>query len=73
VDLATDALVQATIRREFLHCTVLTVAHRLNTILDADRVAVFDSGRVGECGAPNELLLIQNGMFKTIAEKAGLM
>ena len=46
----TDALIQSTIRRKFAHCTVLTVAHRLHTIMDSTRVMVLSAGqfKVGE-------------------------
>lgn len=46
VDLQTDELIQRTVRRNFKYCTVLTVAHRLNTIMDSDRVLVVDAGIV---------------------------
>lgn len=46
VDLETDDLIQATIRKEFKECTVLTIAHRLNTILDYDRIMVLDKGEI---------------------------
>lgn len=46
VDPQTDALIQRTIRTKFAECTVLTVAHRLNTIIDSDKVIVMDKGHV---------------------------
>ena len=46
VDPQTDALIQKTIRTKFASCTVLTVAHRLNTIMDSDKVLVMDRGRM---------------------------
>ena len=45
VDPQTDSLIQRTIRTKFAHCTVLTVAHRLNTIMDSDKVLVMDKGQ----------------------------
>ena len=56
VDTATDALIQRTIRTAFRQCTVLTIAHRLDTIADYDRVMVLDAGRVAEFDAPARLL-----------------
>lgn len=56
VDGDTDLLMQRLIREEFSDCTVLTVAHRLDTIMDSDRVLVLDAGRVVEMGPPQELL-----------------
>ncbi|KAH8232361.1 hypothetical protein KR032_004783 [Drosophila birchii] len=56
VDPQTDALIQATIRSKFRDCTVLTIAHRLNTIMDSDRVLVMDAGHLVEFGSPYELL-----------------
>lgn len=46
VDPHTDALIQRTIRKKFAICTMLTVAHRLNTIMDSDKVIVMDKGRL---------------------------
>ena len=59
VDTATDALIQRTIRTAFAQCTVLTIAHRLDTIADYDRVMVLDAGRVAEFDAPQNLLKVR--------------
>ena len=69
VDHVTDALVQETIRREFAACTVLTIAHRLDTIIDYDRVLVLSEGKLAEDDAPQRLLdpaLYPNGLFKAM-------
>ena len=55
VDVETDVLLQAAVRRELQGATVLTIAHRINTIGDSDRVVVLADGKVAECGAPAEL------------------
>jgi ABC-type multidrug transport system ATPase subunit len=52
IDLETDDLIQATIRREFRRCTIVTIAHRLNTIMDSDKVVVLADGRLVECDSP---------------------
>lgn len=56
VDVETDACIQRTIKREFAACTCLTIAHRLNTIMDADRVLVLQGGVVAEFDTPAALL-----------------
>jgi len=63
VDTKTDAEVQETIRREFVEkgVTVITVAHRLDTVLGNDRIAVLDKGALVEYGAPNDLLRMPKG------------
>lgn len=56
VDARTDALVQRTIRNHFPEASVLTIAHRLNTVMDYDKVVVMQHGRVAQMGSPEELL-----------------
>uniref|UniRef100_A0A8D1DHJ4 Multidrug resistance-associated protein 1 n=1 Tax=Sus scrofa TaxID=9823 RepID=A0A8D1DHJ4_PIG len=72
VDLETDDLIQSTIRTQFHDCTVLTIAHRLNTIMDYTRVIVLDKGEIREHGSPSELLQ-QRGLFYGMAKDAGLV
>uniref|UniRef100_A0A8C7EUI1 Multidrug resistance-associated protein 1 n=1 Tax=Neovison vison TaxID=452646 RepID=A0A8C7EUI1_NEOVI len=72
VDLETDNLIQSTIRTQFEDCTVLTIAHRLNTIMDYTRVIVLDKGEIRECGHPSDLLQ-QRGLFYSMAKDAGLV
>ena len=73
VDLETDSLIQSTIRSQFADCTILTIAHRLQTILDSDRVLVLDSGRVAEYDAPAALLQNTKSIFHSLAVDAGLV
>lgn len=63
VDVGTDALIQKTIREKFKHCTVLTIAHRLVTIMDSDRVLVLDNGEIMEFDSPHNLLQDTKGYF----------
>uniref|UniRef100_A0A5F8H6W1 Multidrug resistance-associated protein 1 n=1 Tax=Monodelphis domestica TaxID=13616 RepID=A0A5F8H6W1_MONDO len=72
VDLETDNLIQSTIRTQFDDCTVLTIAHRLNTILDYTRVIVLDKGEIVECDSP-PVLLQKKGIFYSMAKDAGLV
>ena len=73
IDLETDSLIQKTIRSEFADCTVLTIAHRLHTILDSSRVLVLDSGRVAEFDTPQNLLQDSNSVFHSLAKDAGIL
>ena len=73
MDLETDDLIQATIRKEFEECTVLTIAHRLNTIMDYDRIMVLDKGIIAEFDSPNDLLENTNSIFHSMAKDAGLV
>ncbi|GAB4829409.1 Multidrug resistance-associated protein 9, variant 2 [Ancistrocladus abbreviatus] len=71
VDVGTDALIQKTIREEFKHCTMLTIAHRLNTIIDCDRILVLNIGRVIEYDTPKNLLLNKDGAFSNMVDSTG--
>lgn len=67
----TDRLIQLTIREKFAECTVLTVAHRLHTIIDSDRVLVMDSGRAAEFDEPHNLLQNNTGIFYGMVKALG--
>ena len=73
VDLETDDLIQATIRNEFAGSTILTIAHRINTIMDSDKVVVMEEGRVKEMDSPQNLLRYQESLFYSLAKEAGLI
>jgi len=70
IDNATDELIQATIRTAFSNCTVLTIAHRLHTIMHSDRIMVLDNGRIAEFDTPKQLLKNPEGMFSALVEEA---
>ncbi|XP_062999664.1 ATP-binding cassette sub-family C member 6 isoform X2 [Elgaria multicarinata webbii] len=72
VDLETDLQIHSTIRAQFEDCTVLTIAHRVNSIMDCDRILVMDKGRVAEFDTP-ETLLARKGLFYRMAEELGLV
>ncbi|NXN73938.1 MRP3 protein, partial [Himantopus himantopus] len=71
IDLETDDLIQMTIRTQFEDCTVLTIAHRLNTIMDYTRVLVLDNGTIAEFDTPASLIAAK-GIFYSMAKDAGL-
>lgn len=72
IDLETDDLIQKTIRTEFKDCTVLTIAHRLNTIMDSDRIIVLDKGSVIEFDTPENLVANTDSVFYGMHRDAGL-
>ncbi|XP_031631875.1 multidrug resistance-associated protein 4-like isoform X2 [Contarinia nasturtii] len=71
VDLRTDEMIQKTIREKFTDSTVITVAHRLNTVIDSDRVLVMDAGAAAELDAPHLLMSNENGIFRKMVEALG--
>ena len=73
IDHNTDELIQNTIRTQFADCTVLTIAHRLNTIMDSTRIIVLDDGKIVEFDAPKKLLAHKESIFYSMAQNAGLI
>ncbi|KAF9973091.1 Multidrug resistance-associated protein 1 [Actinomortierella ambigua] len=71
IDPALDKMIQNTIKAEFKDCTVLTIAHRLNTIIESDKVLVMDGGVVAEFGDPHQLLQSKKGIFAELVSHAG--
>ncbi|KAG0016561.1 Multidrug resistance-associated protein 1 [Entomortierella chlamydospora] len=71
VDVETDELIQKTIRKEFKDRTILTIAHRIKTVMDSDKILVLDQGRVREYDTPEALLSRKDGLFYSLAEQAG--
>jgi ATP-binding cassette subfamily C (CFTR/MRP) protein 4 len=71
VDHATDSLIQKTIRVNFKECTVLTIAHRLDTIMDCDKVLVMDNGVAVEYDHPHILLQHNDGDFALMVQQTG--
>ena len=73
MDVETDAMLQATLRSNmFKNRTIITIAHRINTILDSDRIIVLDRGTVAEFDTPAELVR-QRGLFYDLVKEANLL
>lgn len=66
VDPKTDEIIQRTIRERFAECTILTIAHRLHTVLDSDKILVLSKGQMIEFGSPEELLENVDGGFRKL-------
>ncbi|KAJ7462775.1 P-loop containing nucleoside triphosphate hydrolase protein [Mycena galericulata] len=72
IDYKTDSIIQSSLRNELPRdTTLLTVAHRLQTIMDADKIMVLDAGRVVEFDTPKELLKNKKGMLRALVDESG--
>ncbi|KAJ3300226.1 Multidrug resistance-associated protein 1 [Borealophlyctis nickersoniae] len=71
IDVETDTIIQKTIRQEFCDCTILTIAHRINTVMDNDRILVLDRGKIAEYDSPANLLRNKKSMFYGLAKESG--
>jgi len=71
VDNETDTLIQKTVRSEFSDKTVITIAHRLNTVMDSDRIMVMDKGELKEYDTPKNLLKNPLGIFSSLVQNTG--
>jgi len=72
VDVETDAQIQRTIQTEFATCTLLCIAHRLNTIVYYDRILVLDAGQVAEFDTPLALYDKEDSVFRSLCSEASL-
>lgn len=68
IDTETDALVQTTIKEAFSDCTMLIIAHRLNTVLSCNRILVMEEGKVAEFDTPGKLMSNSNSKFKMMLD-----
>ncbi|KAL0096556.1 multi drug resistance-associated protein MRP [Phycomyces blakesleeanus] len=73
IDVETDSIIQETIRSQFADCTILTIAHRINTVMDSDRILVLDKGQIAEFDAPQSLLYKKDSIFYSMSKQAGLI
>ena len=71
IDTETDNVIQQTIRTRCNHLTILTIAHRLNTIMDSDRILVLDKGRIAEFDTPERLLQSTDSLFYKLCVNGG--
>ncbi|KAH9100105.1 hypothetical protein LEN26_016183 [Aphanomyces euteiches] len=73
IDHETDQNLQRVIRTEFASSTVLTIAHRLDTVLDSDRILAFDQGRLVQCDSPKSLISQGSGIFFDLCSEGGYL
>lgn len=73
VDVETDQVIQETIRTAFNDRTILTIAHRINTIMDNDKIIVLNQGEIAEFDSPSKLLTNKESLFYSLCQEAGLL
>ncbi|CAG2117117.1 unnamed protein product, partial [Medioppia subpectinata] len=73
IDMETDDTIQKTIREEFKTSTIITIAHRLNTIIDYNLVIVLNNGSIAESGTPEQLLADNTSIFYSMAKQEKLV
>ncbi|KAI5949274.1 YCF1 [Candida jiufengensis] len=73
IDTSTDSYIQETIRTEFKNKTIITIAHRLNTILDSDKILVLEKGEVAEFDTPSNLLKNKKSLFYALCKEGGFV
>ena len=69
IDLATEKIIQSLLSKCFKDCTMIVVAHRLQTLKESDRVLVLDEGQVKEFDTPQNLLKKENGIFSEMVKQ----
>lgn len=71
VDVQTDKIIQETIRKYFKDKTIITIAHRLDTVMDSDKILALDQGRVKEFDSPSNLLQNPDSVFYSLCKQSG--
>jgi len=71
LDYKSDQIIQQTVREEFSNCTIMTIAHRLKTVIDYDKIVVLDNGLLKEYDHPYSLLLNKDSIFYSMCEDSG--
>ena len=69
IDLKTEATIQKCIESEFSNCTMLIIAHRIQTVMECDRIIVMEQGEIVEVGPPQELMRNEGSFFKDVVTK----
>ena len=73
VNVETDTIIQRTIRQQFSECTIFTITHRIETVIDYDRIMVLHNGEILEFDNPSKLLQTEDSIFRSMAYEAGLI